>query len=155
MRPGERVYLECLGYIGYFSGARMLDWPGLCTPEVVQARKANPKLGYFSMVDQLKPEWVVIRFYEWFGMRNEPSFPRDYGLVAIFDVWRNLETYRYIPAAERLPYDGFFLIFRRLDPSHPFPQADLNQHLLDTHSFGLSDFFAPGVSATPARAAGR
>ena len=37
--PGDRVYLEPLGYIGYFSGLKMLDWPGLASPEVVAARR--------------------------------------------------------------------------------------------------------------------
>ena len=27
-QPQETVYTEPLGYIGYFSGMRMIDWPG-------------------------------------------------------------------------------------------------------------------------------
>src|SRR5262249_26879788 len=39
VRSGERVFLEPLGYIGYFSNARMMDYPGLVSDEVVQARR--------------------------------------------------------------------------------------------------------------------
>ena len=37
--PKETIYLECLGYVGFFSEGRMLDYPGLASPEVVKLRK--------------------------------------------------------------------------------------------------------------------
>ena len=37
--PGETVYVECLGYIGYFSNCHMLDYPGLATPKVAAAHR--------------------------------------------------------------------------------------------------------------------
>src|SRR5262249_50699632 len=39
LRPGDTVFLEPLGYIGYFSGAKTYDYPGLSSPEVVAARR--------------------------------------------------------------------------------------------------------------------
>ena len=29
VKPGERIYLEPLGYIGYYSDRYIIDWPGL------------------------------------------------------------------------------------------------------------------------------
>ena len=37
--PTDRVYLEPLGYVGYYSGLKMLDNPGLASPEVVAIRQ--------------------------------------------------------------------------------------------------------------------
>src|SRR5208337_1567658 len=37
--PADRVFLEPLGYIGFFSQLKMLDTPGLCALEVVAAEK--------------------------------------------------------------------------------------------------------------------
>ena len=39
------VYLEPLGYIGYFSGLRMHDFPGLVSPEVVRLRRERKLTG--------------------------------------------------------------------------------------------------------------
>ncbi len=42
--PHDTVFLESLGYIGYFSQLKMLDFPGLSSPEVVAApeNRATP-----------------------------------------------------------------------------------------------------------------
>ena len=37
--PHDSVMLEPLGYIGYYSGLKMLDYPGLASKEMVAARK--------------------------------------------------------------------------------------------------------------------
>src|SRR6185312_4860456 len=37
--PQDTVMLEPLGYIGYFSGLKMLDYPGLASKEMVEVRK--------------------------------------------------------------------------------------------------------------------
>ncbi len=60
VKQGERIYLEPLGYIGFFSGAKMLDYPGLGAPEVVQAQKEGVR-GFIPVGLHLKPEWMVLR----------------------------------------------------------------------------------------------
>ena len=37
--PRDTVLLEPLGYIGYFSGLKMYDFPGLCSKEMVAVRR--------------------------------------------------------------------------------------------------------------------
>src|ERR1019366_512048 len=39
LAPNETVFLEPLGFIGYYSNLKMLDFPGLGSPEMVAARK--------------------------------------------------------------------------------------------------------------------
>ena len=61
--PRDTVLLECLGYIGYFSGLKTYDIPGMSSPEVVASRR---KLGPARddmrwVIRDLKPDWVVLR----------------------------------------------------------------------------------------------
>ena len=86
--PHDTVLLEPLGYIGYYSGLKMFDYPGLASREVVEARKrlgfSKENLAYI----ELKPDWLVLRpveskhgFYvEVGGLR------KDYQLVKVFDA---------------------------------------------------------------------
>src|SRR5262249_4339109 len=56
-----RVYLECLGYVGYFSdGVHMLDYPGLASPDVVREARGEPH-DMTSVCLRLSPEWMVLR----------------------------------------------------------------------------------------------
>ncbi len=53
--PQDTVFLEPLGYIGYFSELSMRDTPGLSSPEVIALRQD----GIFAMPDivhHLKPD---------------------------------------------------------------------------------------------------
>ncbi|HEY4308831.1 MAG TPA: hypothetical protein VGN12_05210 [Pirellulales bacterium] len=112
-RPDESVYLEPLGYIGYFSGMRMIDWPGLVAPQVVELRRER-ELDQLGMIFAIHPDWVVLRNteYDELGQRLEP-FLEEYSLEMIFDVSENLRAYGYRPS--RLFMDARFGVFRRRD----------------------------------------
>ena len=63
VRPGEAVTSESAGYIGFYSHAKLYDYPGLTSPT---ARDALARLGrkgnnLFALVDALRPRWVVLR----------------------------------------------------------------------------------------------
>ena len=58
MKDGDRVFLEPIGYIGYFSEARILDWLGLVSPEVIRLRRQG--LEYPEMIPVLNAEWVSL-----------------------------------------------------------------------------------------------
>jgi hypothetical protein len=60
VKPGERIALEPIGYIGYYSGAKVLDYPGLVSPEVIQHLR-QPGTNRWTLIDALKPEWLVLR----------------------------------------------------------------------------------------------
>ena len=85
VRPGERVFLECLGYIGYFSRAKMLDHPGLCSPEV--AKLSAKKLLIHEEIAALDPEWLVLRINELEAAKQDPTFAERYELVHALDHW--------------------------------------------------------------------
>ena len=58
--PGDTVFLEPLGYIGYFSQLKTYDFPGLSSPEVIAAVRHGAK-SYVALIAALRPTWVVLR----------------------------------------------------------------------------------------------
>jgi len=111
-QPGDRVFLECPGFIGYYSGLTMLDYPGIVSPEVVQARRRagdNPA----AAAAALSPEWLVLRpvELEYLEAANPGWLINGYRLVQTFDAspaFRALE-----PLHPEALFGATFLVFRR------------------------------------------
>ncbi|HWA26774.1 MAG TPA: hypothetical protein VG734_14040 [Lacunisphaera sp.] len=59
-QPGDTVFMEPLGYIGYFSGLKTYDWPGMSSREMPEAiRRVGP--GWDRIILYLQPTWLVLR----------------------------------------------------------------------------------------------
>ena len=120
VKPGERVFLECLGYIGYFSRAKMLDHPGLVSPEV--SALVARKIGFAEEIAELKPEWLVLRPQEVSRAQADPAFSRDYQRVKLFDVEPRISAEAAnVRGVDLLHFDARFEIFRRRETE---PTAD-------------------------------
>jgi hypothetical protein len=52
------VYLEPLGYAGYYAGRLMLDDVGLITPRVVEMKRAG--LQTYKMILALRPDYIIL-----------------------------------------------------------------------------------------------
>ncbi len=75
--PRETVFLEPLGYIGFYSNLSMRDTPGLCAPDVVALRRQGV-LSMPALVAALKTDWVVLRASEYAGfLRGRTSRVRS------------------------------------------------------------------------------
>ncbi|HMD61514.1 MAG TPA: hypothetical protein VKG78_08790, partial [Opitutaceae bacterium] len=59
--PGDTVFLESLGYIGYFSNLKTYDFPGLSSTEVVAARRKLGTDEFDSLIREVNPVWIVLR----------------------------------------------------------------------------------------------
>ncbi len=115
-RPGESVYLEPLGYIGYFSKMRMIDWPGLVAPEVVRLRAEKKTTRVESLILDLQPDWVILRSWDFSRLKNSPDalrFQNEYQLVQVFDVNENLNKYDFVPGKLLLHIDASFGLFKK------------------------------------------
>lgn len=112
--PNDTVFLECLGYIGYFSNLKMYDFPGLCSPEVVEARK---RVGndWGNLIQDLKPDWLVLRVKEIGGLNsNHPGLlESQYTVAKRIDVLKEVEAQPFIPGRDYLYFDIGFTIFKR------------------------------------------
>jgi hypothetical protein len=109
--PDNRVYVECLGYLGYFSGCRMLDWPGLVSPEVIRLRGEGHDL--HTVIPVLKPEWVVLRPKDADRLLELEGMRQEYKHVETFDIRERLNDLPPLPGAAYLHVDAVFVILRR------------------------------------------
>jgi hypothetical protein len=112
---GDRVYLEPLGYIGFYSGLKMLDNPGLASPEVVAIRRAG-EAGHAEIIAALKPEWLVLRPDQVQSVNESTPqlLDQNYQLTRIFDARPQLNAIRFIPGRGYLDFDARFLVYSRL-----------------------------------------
>jgi hypothetical protein len=119
----DTVFLEPLGYIGFYSQLKMLDYPGLSAPEVVAARRKiafklnhgslDSEQQYADLIKILHPTWLVLRPPEVEAISANDSIllNQEYHLVKIFDMSQEIASYRYLPGLNYLLIDGKFLIF--------------------------------------------
>ena len=110
----ETVYLECLGYVGYFSNARMLDAGGLVAPSVVAARN-QVGFGSARVAAALQPDWIVARPQECVELFAEPQIRQHYQMVTTFDVADRVRQLGGFFGVGYLYYDAVFVILRRND----------------------------------------
>jgi|CZKI01.1.fsa_nt_gi hypothetical protein len=117
--PGDTVFLESLGYIGYFSNLRMLDFPGLASTEVVAARRKVGMDEFDALIREVNPVWVVLRPSE--ASRASSRAPGllsngpdgTYHLARIFDQSARVSAMGDAPGRSLLAYDQTFLVYRR------------------------------------------
>ncbi len=115
--PDDTVFLEPLGYIGFFSGLAMRDTPGLCAPEVVAWRHegitAMP-----GLIGRLRPDWVVLRVSEFaaFEPAARARFEEDYRLVSLHDKREEVNAIGWLPGRDFLLFDAYFSLWQRRPP---------------------------------------
>lgn len=124
LTPGESVFLEPVGYIGYFSGATIHDWPGLVAPQVVALRHQG--LDYAGVIDRLKPEWVILRPHEVELISlSDARFAKRYIPLKLFDVSDRLRAAANqsgeIPGEGYLRFDATFVVFKRASARETLP----------------------------------
>ena len=112
--PHDTVFLEPLGYIGYYSNLKMYDFPGLSSEEVVSARiKLNTDL-WILLIEYLHPDWLVLRKGEVDHFRAEYPilFTKEYELAQVFDSSKEVDALN-IQGLAFLKYDDIFSVFKR------------------------------------------
>lgn len=110
----DTVFLEPLGYIGFYSGLRMLDFPGLSSPEVVAARKRLGSDSATGLIRALKPDWLVLRKDEAASIGScAPSLLTvTYAPAKVFDVSDRVRSHQRLPGRSYLIKDQTYTIFR-------------------------------------------
>ncbi len=118
--PADTVFLEPLGYIGYFSQLKMLDWPGLSSPEVIAARRQTGYLSYMDLrlLEVLQPDWVVLRPMEYEGelVRSGSFLARHYQVAKVFDISKEVKECPLRYGRRYLEFDQHFTVFKRIGP---------------------------------------
>ncbi len=110
---GDSVFLEPIGYIGYFSQLKILDFPGLCAPEVSRIVRSGPG-GYARIINTLKPDWLVLRPYEIVQQNLQDSGQLGgYDFVHASNQRSAVDACTFLPGRNWLEFDSEFLVFRR------------------------------------------
>lgn len=59
-KPDQTVFMEPLGYIGFYSKLKTYDFPGLSSREMVRARQQVGN-DWAALIEYLQPSWLVLR----------------------------------------------------------------------------------------------
>ncbi|MEM1058380.1 MAG: hypothetical protein AAGK14_03960 [Verrucomicrobiota bacterium] len=113
--PQDTVFIECLGYVGYYSELKMYDFPGLSSPEMVAARKELQSDNWAELISYLKPDWVVVRDFEIDVINaSDPTvLSNQYTLAKRFDEREVVRSIPWVPGRDMLERDDNFFIFAR------------------------------------------
>jgi hypothetical protein len=108
---GDTVLLEPLGYIGYFSGLKTYDVPGLSSREVVEVER-HFGVVWGAIATELRPTWLVLRPSEVEAIRETHPhlLEEQYEPVRAFDVRDNLAGLSFYGYIEN---GSVFTIFHR------------------------------------------
>jgi hypothetical protein len=115
----ETVFLEPLGYIGFYSNLKMLDYPGLSSLEMVAARRraSSPSYPYCwsELILDLQPDWLVLRPDEVKTIRERSPeiFDNFYDSARVFDVRADVKAVGFLPGRRYLEGDADFETYRR------------------------------------------
>ena len=111
----DTVMLEPLGYIGYYSGLKMLDFPGLASREMVETLKRLGPYQKNRIALELKPDWLVLRPMEIQAGKfiDMESLQKFYELAQVFDASDKIGATRWLLGRPYLQYDQTFLVFHR------------------------------------------
>ena len=111
--PGDTVFMEPLGYIGYFSGLKTYDWPGMSAREVPEACRMVGN-SWANVIRYLEPTWLVMR------AQGEGDLPRIAPAMATLSYDRVREFSRKfeidqltVPGLRLLQFDSQFVVYHR------------------------------------------
>jgi hypothetical protein len=87
--PGATVTSESAGYVGYYGGVKLYDYPGLTSMQALRVlqRLSPERYSMFDLIRAASPEFVVLRPYELRAFREGyKSVAQRYRRVARFAV---------------------------------------------------------------------
>ena len=121
-RWDEAVGCEPLGYIGYYSGKIVYDWPGLNSRKVVAWEKANPNRRCLeNMLRDLQPEYLFLRDVEMTVDFYDPAwFKQRYHVMKTFII--DAEAAKHMRWLDTNP-DTHFRVYKKIHPGDP-PRDD-------------------------------
>ncbi|MCF7687545.1 MAG: hypothetical protein K9M98_03745 [Cephaloticoccus sp.] len=108
---GDTVFMEPLGYIGFFSNLKTYDWPGMSSREMVEARQQVGS-NWATLLHYLEPDWVVLRPFE-VERINRLSYrllTDDYKVAQVFDNSAKVAALQ-VNGLPYLEHDAHFIVY--------------------------------------------
>jgi len=110
---GDSVFMEPLGYIGYYSRLKTYDFPGLSAPEVVAALRSDSK-DFSDLIAKFHPTWLALRPHEvaMIALKSDTVLA-NYKLEKMWDATAMLDDVSFLFGRMPLEFDARFLLFHR------------------------------------------
>ncbi len=151
--PGDSVFMEPLGYIGYFSGLKTYDWPGMSSREVPAACNLVG-IHWQNLILFLEPNWLVLRAD---GEGDLTHFApllaaQNYERVKDFDRRADIEALD-LAGKSLLLFDSHFAVYHRRTPlRHDIPgykiASPVGTSIRTIHGQDMRLVHAPGMMIT-------
>jgi hypothetical protein len=115
-KPGDTVFMEPLGHIGYFSGLKTYDFPGLSSTETVRGIRAVGT-DWARLIEYLSPDWLVLRTHEFNNVRNSIHrvIDENYRYVTEFNTLAEVDQL-HVYGLGYIRHDARWIIFQRQKP---------------------------------------
>jgi len=157
--PGDAVFLEPLGYIGFYSGLKTYDFPGMSSREVVHARHEVGN-DWFALIEFLQPAWLVLRPHEAARLEHRYAglLTENYVLAREFSTESQIRGLD-LNGRLYLEHDADFAVYRLQRPimqkagiAKASSEFDVSSRIVDGHEMTM--VHAPGFMAVkvPSRA---
>ena len=123
--PDESVTSESAGYIGFYGGVKLYDYPGLTSKTSVHALQAVPpdQRDLPHLVAALQPDWLVLRPWELKSLREQfPGVAARYQVVRVFQMPGVPDSQLDVDGATTISFAGLsetdvdekFIVLRRI-----------------------------------------
>lgn len=110
-QPGDSVFMEPLGYIGYFSGLKTYDWPGMSAREVPAASRLVG-INWGSLIRYLEPTWLVLRLHGEGDLQHISPALAALSYDRAHDFSRQAEIEKLdVPGRRLLFFDSHFVVY--------------------------------------------
>ncbi len=109
--PGDTIFMEPLGYIGFFSNLKTYDWPGMSSREMVETRQLVGS-NWATILHYLEPDWIVLRPFE-VERINRLSYrllTDDYKVAEVFDNSVAVKALQ-VNGQPYLVHDAHFIVY--------------------------------------------
>lgn len=127
VQPGQSVVSESAGYVGFYSGVKLYDYPGLTSRTSVHALQAMPpgERDIPHLVASLRPDWLMLRPWELQDLQSEfPDVASEYQVEAVFELPGVPEANLNRPGGTALSFAGYevynvdtkFTVLKRTQP---------------------------------------
>jgi hypothetical protein len=113
VQPGQSVVSESAGYIGFYAGVKLYDYPGLTSKTSLRALQALPpsRRTLIDLISVLKPDWIVVRPWELAELRASfPGTAAEYQVQKVFEVPGLSESTLDTPGTHGVDFAGLTML---------------------------------------------
>jgi hypothetical protein len=113
VQPGESVMSESAGYVGFYSGTKLYDFPGLTSNVSLRALETLPpeRRALIDLISVVKPDWIVVRPWELSQLQARfPEIAAEYQVQKVIEMPGLSETYLDSPGTHGVDFADLVML---------------------------------------------